>query len=444
VTSNGFEVSAGGSLNVGGNLTVGQFGRLLVNPTAGGAGRATINGNIELTGGNTFVNNASNAGGGIIKLNSGAVEANLLMKGDLTTQPSTFSAAIDGTNDTDNFVELNGNRSFNIADGGAGDDFIMNAIFRNDGANVGGIIKNGAGTMILNNTAAVANTYTGPTVVNAGNLDLARPAGTTAITGTSLVVGNGTDSAAVRLRNSNQIADTVAVTLNAGSSLDFDSMGNHSETVASITAASATTSVKLGVGSVLTLNGGTASTVAGPITGAGSVALANAGTSLTLSGVSDLKGLIVADATTLTINGSVTGALVDVTGTLKGTGSVSVDRNGTEPAIRINAGGVFAPGNSPGIITTGTVAMGPSSTLSIEIAGLTPGTGHDQISTSGMFSIDSTAMITLTTTATGLVVGDYVDVVINDGSDAIGGAFSNLAEGGMIPVGGAYSPASPG
>jgi fibronectin-binding autotransporter adhesin len=435
-TQNGFEVSAGGNAVIGGNLVVGEYGRMLVNPTNGGTGRVTVNGTLNLTGGNTFTNNAANSGGGTIRLNTGATAAALLLKGDVTTNASPLSAAIDGANDTDNYLELNGVRSFTIADGSAGDDFIVSAVITNDGVNAGGITKNGAGTMLIGNTSAVANTYTGGTTVNAGWLDLGRTAGVTAIPGTVLTI----DNAGVRLRASNQIADTVDVVMNANSTLDLDTFANASETVKSLASAASSSSVLLGNASVLTINGGSAKVFAGSISGNGSVALAGVGTKLDLTGMNNhAKAISVATGSTLAVNGQVHGAqvTVDSGAILMGSGIISTDRNAADPAVVLN--GAFKPGNSPGIVTTGTVNVGATGSIQFEVAGLTAGSLHDQLNINGFFNLDAASTISVVSSGT-YAIGDKIYIVLNDGADPVNGMFAGFAEGAPVVWAGAGNP----
>ena len=63
-TNNGLEIGIGATVTVGGNLTVGQFGRMLVNPTNPGATTVTVKGNIDLTGGNSILANGAYQNGG--------------------------------------------------------------------------------------------------------------------------------------------------------------------------------------------------------------------------------------------------------------------------------------------------------------------------------------------------------------------------------------------
>jgi hypothetical protein len=57
----------------------------------------------------------------------------------------------------------------------------------------------------------------------------------------------------------------------------------------------------------------------------------------------------------------------------------------------INSAGTVSPGASPGILTiNGNYAQGASGTLAMDIGGLSPGTGYDQLLVSGTTSLNGT------------------------------------------------------
>ncbi len=123
-------------------------------------------------------------------------------------------------------------------------------------------------------------------------------------------------------------------------------------------------------------------------TGAGTLAL-------TSSGAINLGG------TTLEFNG----ALLVNNGTINGTTNVnfgSVAKGvGTYGVVNVDRGGVYAPGNSPGVSNAAavhfdsspTVVGGP--TLMIELAGIAPGTGYDQLHVTGQLSLGGTLAVSL-------------------------------------------------
>jgi autotransporter-associated beta strand protein len=110
------------------------------------------------------------------------------------------------------------------------------------------LTKNGTGVLVLSGTSA--NTYTGATTVNDGELDLNKTSGLNAFAGT-LTIGDGTgaaDSAITKLLASNQIPG-VAVTINSDGLLNLN---NFSDTIGALTMTSG--DVTTGTGT-LTLSG---------------------------------------------------------------------------------------------------------------------------------------------------------------------------------------------
>jgi hypothetical protein len=137
-------------------------------------------------------------------------------------------------------------------------------------------------------------------------------------------------------------------------------------------------------------------------------ALSNFNSSLVFGGGSrtyvgsaaSLGGTINLNSQTLELNG---GLLVN-NGTINGTVNVNYGSlakgAGTHDVVHVTDGGVFAPGNSPGIVTatsaqfdSGSTIGGP--TLSIELAGTTPGTQYDQLHVTGQLSLGGTLAVAL-------------------------------------------------
>ncbi|MFL5679673.1 MAG: beta strand repeat-containing protein [Chloroflexota bacterium] len=75
-------------------------------------------------------------------------------------------------------------------------------------------------------------------------------------------------------------------------------------------------------------------------------------------------------------------------GTLSGSGTIHAP---------VTNGGTVLPGTSPGILTVdGTYNQGTSGALNIEIAGTTPGTGHDQLAISGAATLNGALRLSTT------------------------------------------------
>lgn len=144
----------------------------------------------------------------------------------------------------------------------------------------------------------------------------------------------------------------------------------------------------------------------------------------------------VGPSQTLYLDGAITGGIdsgVDVgeKGILKGGGTA-------QHYIKVETGGIVAPGHSPGCLTTNNLIV--NGTYQAEIGGNQPCTGYDQIVVTG----GSSGPIVATTTAvdvtngtldTSLVnsfvpaVGDSFRIVNNQSSDAVTGIFAGLPEG---------------
>lgn len=107
-------------------------------------------------------------------------------------------------------------------------------------------------------------------------------------------------------------------------------------------------------------------------------------------------------------------------GILKGTGTVGM--------LEVNTGGIVAPGLSPGILNTGDLSL--AGTYQFEVGGTTPGTGHDQIKVTG--TVGLTGGTLEATLYNGFVptVGQSYTIIDNDGTDAVTGTFTGIAEGG--------------
>ena len=117
-------------------------------------------------------------------------------------------------------------------------------------------------------------------------------------------------------------------------------------------------------------------TVANAISGSGAL-VSSTGTTI-LTGNNSYKGTTTVSGGSLIVNGdnsSATGAVTVSAGALLG-GSGTIGG-----ATTIN--GTLSPGNSPGVITFGSVVLGGSSTTLIEINGLTRGSQYDAVNITG-------------------------------------------------------------
>lgn len=414
--------SAGGTVNVTGTTTIGDFGRIVL-----GANAATLD-----------LGGALNMTGGVIQQNSGAGANILRLRGDVTAISTPgASARIANVDDTDTFIEFHDLRQFTVADGPRGDDLILSGTVRNStapgAAATTGLYKSGAGTMVIAGTAAAPNTFNGDVTVSSGQLHLAKAAGQNAFAGTSVFVGDGNGPAQLVLRNSNQIPNAAGVTIDAQGVLDLQSF-NTSEAVGNLSSNTGGVTT-LGPSSALTVDITTNTLYAGSILGGGDAAAAvtkNGTGKWSLTGNSEYSGDTIVNAGILEVDGFLNGTEINVnnTATLSGIGKVA--------DVIVNNGGTLSPGNSPGVLTTRSVTTSAGSTSIFEIGSLTAGNGlafHDQIKSFGTVSLDGTLTVSLVN-AFQPAYFDEVYLWLNDGTDAITGTFTGLPEGAAIPTGG--------
>lgn len=410
-SADGVAVNSNTTLQIDGTLRLNGYSRGTL-----GAAAATLNlnGPLEMTG--TTILQNSGAGANIVRISGG-----------VTSKMSSNPARLGASTDSDTFLELNGTQTFNAEDGSAGLDLVVSTVVRDSTSPVatGNLIKNGAGVMQIEG-GGTANSYTGTTTVNEGSVVLFKSLNVNAIPTGALTIGDGVGGAKadkVIVRNSNQIADANEVVIASSGVLDLQTFAA-SETVASVSGAGA---VDLGSGSVLTVNGATNTTLSGSITGSGVLNRIGSGT-LTLSGINDILGTTIGGTSKLLVNGSLGGdVLVQTGGTLAGSGTI----NGL---VTVQSGGIFAPGNSPGSINTGSLDLQAGSTLNIEINGTTLGTDYDSVNVTGAVTLGGA--LSLSGSYGGTNPPDAFFLVINDGADAISGVFAGINQGDTVVVNG--------
>lgn len=269
--------------------------------------------------------------------------------------------------------------------------------------------------MVFNN----AVTGTGPlALVNNADNDKLRVTAANSYTGATTVSGTGR----VRFDVNGAIPTGSALTI-SGSAL-FQA----SSTIGSL-AGSGT--VAMNGNNTLTVGGDNTSTTFSGVhqDSGGAAALTKTGTgTLTLSGANTYTGATTVNAGTLSVTGSITSAVtVNSGGTIGGTGPVNA-------SVTVNNGGTLAPGTSAGILNTNTLTLNSGSTFAVEINGTTAGTDYDQTNVTGTVSLGSAALSVSPgfTTPT----GQTFTIINNDGSDAVTGTFSGLAQGATLVAGG--------
>lgn len=450
------------------------------------SGPVTGGGTLFKTGTGTLVlNNAGNDGsrdvrGGTLRVAAGALGTT----GDLALSDGT-TLAVTGDNSlaaarTVVLGSILGPATATV-DVAANQTFAVDGLVRNNGGSSGILVKSGVGTLVL---TGPANTYTGGTVVRAGAVQAAAdgslgaaaapvavevggrltytnstatartftvPGGTLeAATGATVTLAGATVHGGF-LRGAGAFALTGGTALSGVTTLTSTTISQTGPaSVANFTNGGSFT---VGAGRTLAWNGGT-NTSSGRIfvNGTANVSefvsdgqvniptggvLNNSGSPLVLGGGSRTLigsaaapgGVMNLDAQTLELNG----ALLVNNGTVSGTTNVNfgsvVKGAGAFGVVNVNQGGVYAPGNSPGVSNATAVEFENTSTsfggpmFEIELAGLAPGTGYDQLHVAGQLSLGGTLAVSLIDGFTP-VVGNSFDI-LDWGS--VSGTFSSIS-----------------
>ncbi len=133
----------------------------------------------------------------------------------------TLTHATTGTTPVDVDIRLNATRDVDVING--------TVQLRGALSGAGGLTKFQVGDLELG--GGTGNSFTGAVTIITGTLLLNKTAGN-AVSGTGLVIGNGSPVDTVRLLRPNQIADNAAVTINTGGVLDLN---NQVETIGPLT-----------------------------------------------------------------------------------------------------------------------------------------------------------------------------------------------------------------
>jgi fibronectin-binding autotransporter adhesin len=242
---------------------------------------------------------------------------------------------------------MGGLTSANVLAGGAtfavgsGNDITVSQNLLASGTSPGGgLTKQGVGRLTLTGS----NTYTGGNTIQSGTL----------LVGNVNALGASSGGLAVN-----------------GGTLDLAGfspvVGTFSGSAGAVVTSASTAS--------LTATSNVNSTFAGSFTGAAGLTKGGTGL-LALTGSSSSTGAFAVNSGTLAVNGVLgTGPVsVAATGWLQGSGTIGG---------AVNVIGTLSPGNSPGIITLGSVTLGGSSSTIIEINGLVRSTQYDGVNITG-------------------------------------------------------------
>jgi uncharacterized protein with beta-barrel porin domain len=249
------------------------------------------------------------------------------------------------------------------------------------GGDGGAGIGNGGGGIASGNGGAGLN---GLIIINSGTIrggnggaangDGAPGAGGAGISGSGMTItnlGTGTISGGL---NGDGVTRANAITFTSGSN-----------TLTLQTGFVITGNIAIDAGT-LTFNQSTAQTLSNIMTGAGGVIDHSTGT-LTLSGANTYAGATVVNAGTLNVTGSIASSVlttVNADATLTGTGVVG--------ATQINAGGIFAPGGTPGSsMTVASLTLAASAQYMVQLNPTTSSFAHvTGAATLGGATVDAT------------------------------------------------------
>ncbi|MCG3147566.1 MAG: hypothetical protein PCFJNLEI_01006 [Verrucomicrobiae bacterium] len=230
INSNDLRSQTGGDVTVAG-LTTLNGGRIVVPISS-----STANVNAIFTFYDIVINTpASGVYTGIVFFSHGSNRAGkLVLNGNLTVNANLANPNTVALANTNNslanvgHIALSGNRTMTIGNGPGAVDVEIAVTITNEGAAIGGLIKSGAGTLLLSGN----NLYTGPTVVSNGTLlvdgalNLASPVSVQA--GATLggigTVGNvGVDAAGILSPGASVGVFTVSnLTLAAGAKFNYE------------------------------------------------------------------------------------------------------------------------------------------------------------------------------------------------------------------------------
>jgi autotransporter-associated beta strand protein len=282
----------------------------------------------------------------------------------------------------------------------------------------------GGGTIFYGGVSA--NTYAGLTTVDSGCTLLLTNVGGINVPGNLVLAGN---ASAVHLGNSEVIANTSDVLVNAGALFD---LSIYHETIDTLHG-SGTVNFRLGSWITVGENNGS-SEFDGSFTGLGynlggyTVGKDGSGT-FTIGGNSTYAaGITHVMGGTLIINGAqpLIPVTVDAGTTLGGSGTVGP----------IAANGTVAPGNnSSGILNSSNVTFSAGGRYIVQLSGPNPGAGgYDQLNVVGTNTLANATLAIIPAFTTPVAVGQQFVIINNDLIDPITGIFNGLPEGSTFTV----------
>ena len=153
-----------------------------------------------------------------------------------------------------------------------------------------------------------------------------------------------------------------------------------------------------------------------------------AGGTLVLGGANTYTGHTAVIAGLLQVDGSITQTINVDGGTLGGSGTVG--------DVLVADDGALAPGASTGILHTGNLSLAAGADFFVELAGTAAGTGYDQAAVTGTVDISGASLAVSTISGFHPNIGEIFTIIANDGADSITGQFAGLAQGATFVAAG--------
>lgn len=178
----------------------------------------------------------------------------------------------------------------------------------------------------------------------------------------------------------------------------------------------------------LQADGGTI-TLAGSIDGSGKLLLTGDGSvNMLATAATGFSGAVEISSGVFSTTAETEGNIVLSGGTLKGTsdllGSITM------------SSGTIAPGNSPGCLGTGNLVFTGGS-YDVEIDGAAQCTGYDSMTVVGTVDLGTATTLNVARLASyAPKANDTFAIIVNDGTDAVTGTFTGLANGASFTVAG--------
>lgn len=407
-----------GALTGSGGIIKNGAGRVTLSSSSNSfSGGLTVNAGRLLAGANdAFGTGALNLNGGIITYVGASPNGSRNMGNSSVVIGGSVqfidSTNIQGNNVTFAFsaatVNLGNNSSYVLTiDNSNSFSNTANAVSFSGVLSNGSLIKSGKGTLILTNANS---TYTGDTIVRQGTLRI----GNNALSGVNGALGNSTSAVLLGGASTNASANITlenSGSFTVGRNIDVGNQNTGGVTWIRGSGASGTNAVYSGNISLErdvllgTSNTGATTEFSGEITdGAGSAAVrivGNSATSSTTGGVVILSSANSYDGGT-TVESLATLSVTNTSGSATGTGGVTVNAGGTITGNGSITGslalsGTISPGNSPGLLATGSQTWTTGANYLWQLADATgeAGTGYDTLDITGTLNLGTLDSFTL-------------------------------------------------